>query len=627
MYRNRNKAKPKEKESLFQCYECPEGVQVFGTEEALITHKWDMIRATKRKSHMSCHVCKLDHRTFEGLVRHYQLNHPVKQQLECPGCQIEFTRLHSLMYHLDNDECPHVRAERVKESRGLQVQATNLFASAAAQAALEGGGGSVRDDGGFNVNAEPVPVAAIQGMTGIPGAPGVPGVPGVVSAAGGECVAVPPDAAISRQTQLGIFNHSGVTVGDFGSFINIHPNVAAAIAAESKLESVRTTTASGIRGNLVDREKNDGNAVPPTSMQASQALLIKRQRQMGVGGVVDPKYVSAANATSAKTKHDVKGKGKAVEDDDLSFGAGTNLLNHHQAARAFRQGDSKAPDLLTDDNLNTINQRFQGLNVWAGQAMLNPEAGMYGVGGGVSGGVRAPSGHATPAPPVGLPGMGARIAKLATNAGIHGLTGQSSPDEVAAAVAAWKASAMAGPGGLGGGEDGEDNYDANTIKIGTADNGIYRMDATPSTRMAITIHHPKHPNFSVGRYYNPISHRYNCPWTSCQKIGKVFKKPGQLIAHLSSETAHSKVRVQCPSCFDLFETVNALMQHCESQSNRCQFRESDDFIPFLNILSAGVAEIHGRNVDMTLQYNVQEGAAPMLLMDEQDSASQAFSYA
>lgn len=614
MYRNRVKTKAKEKESLFQCFECADGVQIFGTEEALITHKWDMIRASKRKSHMSCHVCKLDHRTFEGLVRHYQLNHPVKQQLECPGCQMQFTRLHSLMYHLDNDECTHVRAERVKESRALQVQATNLFASAAAQAALEGGGGSVRDDGGFNVDPEPVPVAAIPAISGAAAS--------AAGAGGGECLAVAPDAAISRQTQLGIFNHSGVTVGDFGSFINIQPDVAAAVAAESKLESMRTTTASGIRGNLVDRAKNKGNAVPPTSMEASKALLIKRQRQMGVGGVVDPSYGDGSNTN--KIKHDGKGKGKGkeVEDDDLGFGAGTNLLNHRQAVQTFRQGDSKAPDLLTDDNLNAVSQRLQGLNVWAGQATLEPEATM---GGAMGGGVRlTPAG----APPVAPPGLGARLARLTRVAGIPGLEEWSQPDEVAAAVAAWKASAMAGPGVCVGGvgEDGG-GYDANTTNIGAAGNSIYRMDATQPARIAITLHHPDHPNFSVYTYRNPINHRYNCPHPSCKNVGKIFKTSGALIAHLRSETAHSKVRVQCPSCFDLFETVNALMQHCESQSSRCQFRESDDYIPFLNILSAGVAEIHGRNVDMTLQYSVQEGAAPMLLMDEaHDTASQVCSY-
>ncbi|ERS95738.1 hypothetical protein HMPREF1624_07813 [Sporothrix schenckii ATCC 58251] len=575
-------------EKLFQCFECADGVQIFATEEALITHKWDMIRTTKRMSHMSCHVCKLDHRTFEGLVRHYQLNHPVKQQLHCPGCRALFTRLHALMHHLDNDDCPHIRASRVKESRALQVQATNLLASAAAQAALDGGGGSVRDDGGFNVNAE----SAVDGV-------------------------VAPDAVASRETQLGIFNHSGVTVGDFGTFINIDPREAAAVAAESKLETVRTTTASGIRGNLVNRSENNGHAVPPTSALASEALLLKRQRNMGVGGILDRKGKGKGKAKADKDEDENEDAVADADADGLAVGAGADMdrLKHRQVVRDFRHGDSKAPDLLTDDHLNAVHQRFQGLSVWAGQTMLKPEAATHhGHGSDGPGGHPAPATkpapRGTPANPG--PALGAGLANLANLAGIAGLSSRSNPDEVKAAVASWRAAARAGMGArdLGGGDGG--------------DILAHAMDNTSPRTMGITIHHPDHPNFSVYRYENKANRRFNCPYPSCQSVGKLFKTAGGLIGHLRSETAHSKVRVQCPSCFVLFETVNALMQHCESQSSRCQFRESDDYIPFLNILSAGAAEIHGRNVDMTLSYDVQEGAARMLLMDDgQDTESQA----
>ncbi|CAK7210950.1 hypothetical protein SBRCBS47491_000952 [Sporothrix bragantina] len=564
-------------DQVFQCYECADGVQIFATEEALITHKWDMIRTSKRKSHMCCHVCKLDHRTFEGLVRHYQLNHPVKQKLNCPGCKATFSRLYQLMHHLDSDACPHILASRVAENRILQVQATNLVAAAAATAAIEGGtendllGGVPSENTAGATGQVPTGMAAIDAL---------------------------------RSAQLGIFDSSGVTLGDFGRFVGIDPQTAAeAVGYETAAAAAAgvggagwglsvglggaNLLGQGFRGDEVGPEGQQ--KVPHSSNAAVKNLMLQRQRQMGVGGIID-----TARQDKGKGKEVVdKGKGKAVENQnkggvghsnsngtatevDAERKASTDAVAMARAVRDFRHGDSKAPDLLTDD-LAAVNQRFQGLNVWAGQEMLEAEPTQQE--GSVSGGVSLRDRSAS----ASTTGLGHGLSSV-FHAKKPGVVGQPAVE------------------GMGRGS-------FTTLQQGAASQYLQMAPL-------LTIDHPEHPRFNIFRYKNKINGRFNCPHDICLRAGKNFKTAGSLIGHLRNEDVHSTLRVQCPSCFRFFTSVNALTQHCESQSSRCQFRESDDYLPFLNILTAGVAEVQGRNVDMTLAYNVQPTAAPALLQDE-----------
>ncbi|CAK7224061.1 hypothetical protein SCUCBS95973_005392 [Sporothrix curviconia] len=628
-------------DAVFQCYECADGVQIFATEEALITHKWDMIRASKRKTHMCCHVCKLDHRTFEGLVRHYQLSHPAKQKLQCPGCRMPFARLYQLMHHLDSDACPHILASRVSENRVLQVQATNLVAAAAATAAIEG---STED-----------------GLLG--GPPAEAGSAAAAAAAAGGAAASAADqvptgmAAIDavRSAQLGIYDTSGVTLGDFGRFVGIDPETAAAAVAYETAAAAAAGVGGagwglsvglggphlhghgGVRGDEVLRPPKQ--EAPLSSSDAIKHLMSKRQQQhqqqmqqrMGAGGGVDP-YVNAnANANAGRRQDKGKGKEVAVDkgrgkpEESWKVGAAgpSNSSNYNydkynsdeseldkkrnataaavamaRAVRDFRHGDSKAPDLLTDD-VTTVNQRFQGLNVWAGQEMLEAEPVRHG--GPVSGG-------AVP--------LRDDAASAAGVAGTAGASTRGLGSGLSAALDTAGLSNMAGQANNNNNKDKDKDKDKDimgragfqTLKEGAASQYMgFRQ---------LHIDHPDHPHFNIFRYKNKINGHFHCPHEMCWRAGKVFKTAGSLLGHLRNEAVHSTLRVQCPSCFGYFTSVNALTQHCESQSSRCQFRESDDYLPFLNILTAGVAEVQGRNIDMTLAYNVQPTAAPALLQGE-----------
>ncbi|CAK7269678.1 hypothetical protein SEPCBS119000_003693 [Sporothrix epigloea] len=542
-------------DEIFQCYECADdGVQVFASEEALIAHKWDMIRTSKRKSHMCCHICKLDHRTFEGLVRHYQLNHPAKQKLRCPGCDAPFVRLYLLMQHLDGNACPHILASRVSENRVLQVQATNLVAAAAAKGALEG---STEDRLFKGYSTEDTTSASAHFL------------PGVVA------------TETARSAQLGIFDASGVTLGDFGRFVGIDPLSAASVvqdetaaAAAANVGGIGWALSVGL-GGADQLGQNYGNdqavpvkrETPQSSDDAIRQMMIQRQRQMDFGG-----------STDLDRQHNVWKKVRESRHSKLNIEATQQgppvSMAVAGAVRKFRHGDSKAPDLLTDD-LSAVNQRSQGLNVWAGQEMLETEP-------------------------------------LHQRSLVHGGGSQRNTGTIATTTLPTSVSSVSDQLSLTVG-----SHSACGSVSGESFTTLKNDGASKLCRQApLTIDHPDHPRFNVFRYKNKISGRFNCPNELCQRAGKVFKTAGALIGHLRNDTVHSTLRVQCPSCFSFFTSVNALLQHCESQSSRCQFRESDDYLPFLNILTAGVAEVQGRNIDMTLAYDVQPSAPLALLQDE-----------
>ena len=520
----------------FQCSECSDGMSAFDTEEGLLSHKWSMIKATKRKSHMRCHVCKLDHRTFEGLVRHYQISHPAKQSLNCPGCDGLFGRVHLLMGHLERDECPSIMAERVRQNRMLQVHATNMLSAAtdapeSPMQRIEGTPQTLKDMQRIQSQRERH-MDVLQDR-------------------------LLEDEAEDRaaESERPNFGYSGVTLGDFGAFINIKPKVAEAMAvAVAGQNEAQARLAAGQKFLLQDAESAASSRVPPTSAAAVGEML-RRQRELGCSSKADGKEANANTIGGGADVFSTAGRGKkpaTKHGAPLASGArakaSADAASTGQSTRAFRQGDSKGPDLLTDDT-SPVTQRLKN-TVWAGQESMDMhELGIQ----------RAPSCADAPAFGVAVPGLRVR-------------TGTAAPSAAKSSIA----------------------DDSNT-----------NAPADPN--------HPSHPRFDVNKYRDPFSGRYTCPHEICERSGKQYKTSGALIGHLLSGTAHTIQRQQCPSCFGWFTSLNALTQHIESPTTRCHFRETDEYVPFINILSAGVVDVQGHNADMTLAYSVQPTAAAALL--------------
>ena len=63
---------------------------------------------------------------------------------------------------------------------------------------------------------------------------------------------------------------------------------------------------------------------------------------------------------------------------------------------------------------------------------------------------------------------------------------------------------------------------------------------------------------------------------------------------------------RCPSCLRVFKSTTALVQHCESPSNRCQIRHTLDYGDALNTLTGGFIGTKGYHPDGTVKYEAAE---------------------
>ncbi|KAI9828787.1 MAG: hypothetical protein M1832_001892 [Thelocarpon impressellum] len=76
-------------------------------------------------------------------------------------------------------------------------------------------------------------------------------------------------------------------------------------------------------------------------------------------------------------------------------------------------------------------------------------------------------------------------------------------------------------------------------------------------------------------------------------------------SHLRSST-HLTERISCPGCLKIFNSTTALVQHCESASNRCKIREADDYNQALGVITGGVLDVDGYHDDGTIKYSAAQ---------------------
>ena len=56
-------------------------------------------------------------------------------------------------------------------------------------------------------------------------------------------------------------------------------------------------------------------------------------------------------------------------------------------------------------------------------------------------------------------------------------------------------------------------------------------------------------------------------------------------------TSHRITRVKCPYCLKYFDSVTALMCHCESRGSKCMINKTEDFNIFLDKLTGGFLSV------------------------------------
>ena len=92
---------------------------------------------------------------------------------------------------------------------------------------------------------------------------------------------------------------------------------------------------------------------------------------------------------------------------------------------------------------------------------------------------------------------------------------------------------------------------------------------------------PLSSDWNPERFYDSVVNKYNCPFV-CELT---FATPADLNKHINSD--HRLTRMKCPSCLKYFNSVTALMAHCESRGAKCQINKADNFNIFLDRLSGG----------------------------------------
>ncbi|CAG8952784.1 hypothetical protein HYFRA_00009029 [Hymenoscyphus fraxineus] len=134
--------------------------------------------------------------------------------------------------------------------------------------------------------------------------------------------------------------------------------------------------------------------------------------------------------------------------------------------------------------------------------------------------------------------------------------------------------------------------------------------ATTAPKPAPHPFDPKNPSFNVKSYYNPYLEKYKCPHRACTKS---CETEGAFIQHLLS-SAHCK-NYQCKRCLSYFATLSALTQHSEAQSTKCIVRQTDFYSGVVDELTGGIAAPVGLLRDSTVRYAINNIGDPETFSD------------
>ncbi|KAF4636451.1 hypothetical protein G7Y89_g1639 [Cudoniella acicularis] len=143
--------------------------------------------------------------------------------------------------------------------------------------------------------------------------------------------------------------------------------------------------------------------------------------------------------------------------------------------------------------------------------------------------------------------------------------------------------------------------------------------AQPAMDEDLDPYHPNNPGFNALRFYIPALRKYKCPHKGCKKSHDTVSA---FIQHLKS-VAHAKEKLVCRKCLRVFKNATALTQHSESQGVRCDIRETDAFSACVDEFTAGTAAPVGRHADDTVKYALNDLKAENMASDSFATAYKA----
>ncbi|KAK4032937.1 hypothetical protein C8A01DRAFT_20065 [Parachaetomium inaequale] len=118
-------------------------------------------------------------------------------------------------------------------------------------------------------------------------------------------------------------------------------------------------------------------------------------------------------------------------------------------------------------------------------------------------------------------------------------------------------------------------------------------------------HDPRNPGWDPEKYFVTYLNKYKCPHDRCPKS---FPRAAGLRGHLLSAKHAGLIKVQCPRCCKWFDSMAAMTAHAESQSVRCDLRETNGYRQYLDQLTAGMLDTAGKHGDGTKKYTVPDAA-------------------
>ena len=93
---------------------------------------------------------------------------------------------------------------------------------------------------------------------------------------------------------------------------------------------------------------------------------------------------------------------------------------------------------------------------------------------------------------------------------------------------------------------------------------------------------PRSETWDPARFFNGLTRAFECPHQECHFVDISATK---FTAHCFD--AHVPSVYRCPSCLREYRSLQALVQHCESPSHRCQIRKTRGFNAFMDHITGG----------------------------------------
>lgn len=114
---------------------------------------------------------------------------------------------------------------------------------------------------------------------------------------------------------------------------------------------------------------------------------------------------------------------------------------------------------------------------------------------------------------------------------------------------------------------------------------------------------PRSDAWDPNRFFNSLIEAYECPHKECN-----FTDPSAAAFTSHCFDGHRPDVFRCPSCLREYKSLQALVQHCEAPSHKCQIRKARAYNQFMDFITGGFIDASRKNERGEVLYDVQKPA-------------------